>query len=565
MLPFVIAKKKSPYTLYKRILSNQKREFGIYLLEFGLMSNITADSGVSVGRKHKKKPGQSSSKVIASASKNPVTFIAPYNESVITPIALTKAHFLDAYSKGKWNLSKVPCPPCFEDVGFMSPPDCYQELNRRKSVQKYNDLKHWDNKIIFKKQIRQLRKNLNVNGFSISLIDKNRTIIKYEMLLDLGEIPRIAAIDSHTILSQGYFLLLDASQDWRTRTNPFVKGLPYIKFYCGVPLIDEKGYNIGALSVFDSFAKKEFKEEHCEKLIEVSKEIMKILNTPYEEIFEQIKVLESNKLGNDVSLRNNELKELSLKLGRATSRGGTLMSVFEKDGLGNAYSQNHNFRFSKFLKEESNEEDKLIQQEKLSNFNKLYQVGSLKIAASILSKTISTNCKIDFVYFLEIRISEQFTISNKYFPPNVKKIDAEKFKYANKLIKVNDSEGANVDLMTRIIGIYGSSHQALNFENLIHYKAFLSEFGIKYENPSKLTPYNKGIIMPFYRYNCKLIRKDKGKDIGGNQKINVYLRSGGYLVGLFNKSILKNSFDSQLISRVFDNTNILKTIYITGD
>lgn len=479
--------------------------------------------------------------------------------------------------KGKWNLSKVPCPPCFKNIGFISPPECYNELNRRKAVEKYMNLPHWNEKQMFSEMIKSIRKTFKVSGIAISLIDKNRTIIKYETTLDMSEIPRIASIDAHTILSKEYFLLLDASKDWRTSTNPFVKGVPYIKFYLGVSLVDENNNSIGVLSIFDAFAKTEFLEEekNCGKLNDYAKEVMKILTTPHEEIVEKIalKIKEKQKKLK-VPQINSELAELSIKLGRATSRG-TLMTVFEKDGSGNAYSQNHNFRFSKFLKEEEtkDEVDINFEKKKIEIFNKLFKVGSLKNASSILTKSISINFNIDFVYILEIRICESFLISNEYFPQNLNKIDAENFKYANKLIKVgggsnnkskNDKHDESIDLMTRIIGIHGSKYQLLNFENSIHYKSFLSEFGIYYEDPLNNSIYNKGVIMPFYRYNSKLIRKNSKAKTDSKKKIEVYLRSGGYLIGLFNQSMSKNSFDANLISKIFDHTSILKKIYITN-
>lgn len=503
-------------------------------------------------RKTKKKPILD----IGHKTAGPVTFISTYKESTISQIALTKAHFLDAYSKGKWNLSKVPCPPCFVDVGFMLPPECYNEIIRRHSVAQYVKLKHWQEPQIFKKIAKNIRKHFGVNGLSISLIDKNRAIIKYESTLDMSEIPRVAAVDSHAILSLGYFLLLDASKDWRTSNNPFVKGVPYVKFYLGVPLIDEDNNNIGVLAIFDSFSKTKVEESDLQTLIKYSKEIMNILNKPFETVLEEMNSSPTKKL-KSTSPINLELAELKMKLGRATSRG-TFMTVFEKDGSGNPYSQNHNFRFSKFLNE-SSEIDKDFEQQKAEIFNKLYHVGSLKVAASILAKSIATLYSVDFVYILEIRIAEAFTIPSEYFPKNMLEIDAENFKYANKLVKVKGED--SIDLMTRIIGIHGMNNQSLNFENSLHYKAFLSEFGIKYENPKKDTLYNKGLIMPFYRNNSKLVRRKKAKD-EVTKKTELYLRSGGYLIATFNQATTNNTFDSEFISKIFEITGMIKKIYI---
>lgn len=447
----------------------------------------------------------------------------------------------------------MSCPPFFENIGFMQAPNAYAESSRRKPVEHYLSLKTWEERNIFRKFIGQLRKFYGVTGVSISLLDKSRQIIKYQTLLDMLEIPRIASIDAHALLSHDYFLLLDASKDWRTAHNPFVSGVPYIRFYCGVPLVTSKNDVIGVLAVYDPFPKHEFLEEKINKLIATSKEIMKILDTPLDELSDPNK---QKVRGNDAASRKTELAELAMKFGRATSRGSS-MTVFEKDGSGGPYFQNNNFRFTKLNYTTDTE---LVNNKML--FDKLFTVGSLKNAAYSLAKTISINFKVNFVYILEIRIAEPYQIDRLYFPQE-NKIDAESFKYTNKLVKREDEEN---DFMTRIIGMYGSSNSTLNFENLIHYKAFTSEFGIQYKNTKENSLYNSGIIMPFYRHNSKLVRKNKINNNPGTKKpkkVNLYLRSGGYLIALFNKSS-SHDFNSDLVSKIFDKTSILRRIYITS-
>ncbi|CCE82822.1 Piso0_002572 [Millerozyma farinosa CBS 7064] len=435
----------------------------------------------------------------------------------------------------------------------MPAPNAYVESRRRKPVEHYSALKTWEERSIFRKFISSLRKSYGVTGVSISLLDKNRQIIKYQTLLDMLEIPRIASLDAHALLSHEYFLLSDASKDWRTAHNPFVSGVPYIKFYCGVPLITSKNDVIGVLAVYDPFSKQEFSEEKINKLIATSKEIMKVLDTPLDELNSSNK---QKVRGNDVASRKTELAELALKFGRATSRGSS-MTVFEKDGSGGPYFQNNNFRFTKLnqTKDTESVNNKVL-------YDKLFNVGSLKNAAYSLAKTISINFKINFVYILEIRIAEPYQIDGLYFPQE-NKIDAENFKYTNKLVKTDDEDN---DFITRIIGMYGSSNSALNFENLIHYKAFTSEFGIQYKNTKENSLYNSGIIMPFYRHNSKLVRKNKINNNPGSKKpkkVKLYLRSGGYLIALFNKPP-SHEFNSDSVSRIFDKTSILRRIYITS-
>lgn len=429
---------------------------------------------------------------------------------------------------------------------MLQPPDCYNESIRRLSVDRYLKLEHWNDKSLFKKLIGAMRKTFAVPGVSISVIEGNRTLIKIEALLDMGDIPRSVSLDAHTILSQGYFLLLDASKDWRTSNNPFVKGVPFIKFYCGVPLITANKEIIGVLAIFDSSSKPEFSDEACKKLISMSKEVMLMLDTPVHEL--------RNSLSTQ-GFQNTELNELGKKLGRATSNKSTLKTVFEKDGSGGPYSQNQNFRFTKLAKcEDANwEEDSGIDNKIL--LEKLSKIGSLKNSAMILTKAICLHYKVDLAYILEVRIAESYQIQKEYFPRNESKIEAENYRYANKLMKSNSEN----EIMTRIIGIH-SKHSSLNFENTIHYKAFVSDFGIEYRNPKNNSIYNKGILMPFHRHSSKLVRRREKKDKEKNDMIDIYLRSGGYLIGLFNLSDVDYTLEK--ISNVFTNVGTFRRLYI---
>ncbi|ABN66892.2 predicted protein [Scheffersomyces stipitis CBS 6054] len=454
-----------------------------------LMNHSSKDPGTSSSKARKPKT------VNSSVKPDSIIRIGINNGTEFRNIPLTTSQFLDAYSKGKWNLSNVPCPPCMEPVGFLKAPECYRESLRREPVLKYSKLDHWNDKSIFKKIIVRLRKTFNVSGVSISIIDNTKTMIKIETSLNVSEIPRGVSIDCHAILSQGYFLILDTTKDWRTSQNPFVTGLPFIKFYCGVPLLTQTGEAIGVLAIFDSFAKPTFSEENCHKLQDISKEVVEMLDTPSETFTKAKKSNESN-----LQL-DNELNELNQRLGRATSTKSLLKTVFEKDGSGGPYSQNHNFRFNRILKGEDNKmQHKII-------WDKLFRIGSLKNAASSLANSISIIYKIELVYFIEIRIAEPYQTAPEYFPANEVKIEAENYRHANKLIKKENQES---EYMSRIIG--GNSSATFCLDNSILYKAFTSEFGVEYINKVTKYKYNKGIIMPFYRNNSKLVRKSQASD-----------------------------------------------------
>ncbi|EGW33075.1 uncharacterized protein SPAPADRAFT_150679 [Spathaspora passalidarum NRRL Y-27907] len=498
-----------------------------------------------------RKPPRSGSPISKRSQTIPTSLIGSPNEFILIPIPSTKAHFIDAYSKGKWNLSKVPCPPCLQSSGYMKPPECYSEPSRLNAVSRYKDLPHWSEPTLFRKTVSKLKKVFSVSGVSISLVDNFKCYFKVETMLDMNDVPRCVAIDSHALLSQGYFLLLDASSDWRTAMNPLVTGSPFIKFYCGVPLLTRNNEAIGILSIFDSFSKDEFTEESCKKLQLVSRDIMMTLDSSIEDV--RSKIQQRNSPTFPINNLTNELTDLRKQLGRPTSSRSLL--VFEKDGSGGPYTQNHNFRFFKYGNGTHVNEPKSPVDEK-HLWNLLFSVGSLKSAATILAKVLATNYTFDFVYILEIRIAEPYQIPREYFPPNETKVEAESFRHASRMIKL---KGTHDEFMTRVIGVHGKSHDLQYFENSIHYKAFMSEFGVEYKNPKKNSTLNHGILMPFYRHNSKIVRKSSED----RKMVDVYLRSGGYIIALFSENYNKE-INPDVVSNIFNHASMYRKIYITA-
>lgn len=466
-----------------------------------------------------------------------------------------------ANNQGKWNLSKVPCPPCLKNKGFMAAPECYSERARTAEADAFLQLKHWDDQDLFKHISSRLRKKHQVNGFTISIIHKSKVHFKYETRMYYREMPRNVPLDSHALLSKDYFYLLDASKDWRTAKGPLVVSRPNIRLYCGVRLMSTKEEPIGVLSVFDIHPRRTYLEEMIHDLHTASREVMKILNTPYEDICEERKQSQVSIKPQRAAIdEDEELKQLSLKLGRATSRA-CAVSVFEKDGSGNPYTQNHHFLLTFGDDNEDIRRGCLDGKQRKRLMKVLHRVGSLTTAAEMLCESLAANLKADFVFILEIRSAELYTVPSEYFPKGHNKIDAEMFKHANKLVKSKRVLEETDRVLTRLLGTHGNGYLTNKSDHGFFIRAFSSDFGLHYVNPKGSTRFNSGCVIPFYRYNSKLVKKSsKNPD---SPTVELFLRAGGYLVGVMNESLEKEQMLQTIVSKIFDHTSVLRKLYIT--
>ena len=87
----------------------------------------------------------------------------------------------------------------------------------------------------------------------LSLIEERRQWFKskYGLPADFAECPREVTVCNTAICSNDLLYVPDLTRDSRFKDLPIVIGEPYLRFYCGMPLINRDGYALGTLCVVD--------------------------------------------------------------------------------------------------------------------------------------------------------------------------------------------------------------------------------------------------------------------------------------------------------------------------
>lgn len=125
-----------------------------------------------------------------------------------------------------------------------------RELNRLESLYQYQIL-DTEPEDMFDELVRLAAQIYQTPIALISLIDAERQWFKSKVGWLAAETPRNIAFSAQTILQSDPFIVPDALQDQRFADNPLVIADPHIRFYAGVPLINEDGFALGALCVLD--------------------------------------------------------------------------------------------------------------------------------------------------------------------------------------------------------------------------------------------------------------------------------------------------------------------------
>lgn len=120
---------------------------------------------------------------------------------------------------------------------------------------------------------------LNVPISTISIIDKNTEEYKSCQGLKATQGNRSASFCGHALLAKNIFIVEDTELDARFSDNPMVVGPPFIRFYAGIALCDQKTRQpVGVLCVKD-IKPRQMPAEQISALLELGRRAELELNT----------------------------------------------------------------------------------------------------------------------------------------------------------------------------------------------------------------------------------------------------------------------------------------------
>lgn len=90
---------------------------------------------------------------------------------------------------------------------------------------------------------------------TVALLDRDRKWHKAKTGISKEAVPREFAICSHTILGREPVIVNDTIEHEIFSTIGMVKNPPYVRFYAGVPLVNEDNFALGTLCAIDTLPK----------------------------------------------------------------------------------------------------------------------------------------------------------------------------------------------------------------------------------------------------------------------------------------------------------------------
>lgn len=109
----------------------------------------------------------------------------------------------------------------------------------------------------------------------IAMMEEDTQQIQSCVGMELDSVERRNTVCQYTIMSKDVLVIEDTFEDPRSSTNPLIKE-GNIRFYAGVPLLDDEGYALGTICVID-FVPKSLSEKQISSLEQLGQAVSKIL------------------------------------------------------------------------------------------------------------------------------------------------------------------------------------------------------------------------------------------------------------------------------------------------
>lgn len=151
----------------------------------------------------------------------------------------------------------------------------------------------------------------------ITILDDKRQWFKSNLGLSIHETERSISFCQYTIMGDDIVEVENTALDERFSANPLVIQEPFIRFYCGAPLINAQGFKMGSLALIDRKPRKlDEKQKTILKLF--SKQVVNYfeLNIKTRELEREKVLLEKRVLERTLEIENalKEIKESDRKL-----------------------------------------------------------------------------------------------------------------------------------------------------------------------------------------------------------------------------------------------------------
>lgn len=110
----------------------------------------------------------------------------------------------------------------------------------------------------------------------ISFLDAGRKWHKAKYNITPDEMPRGHVICAHTIMEHQPVVIFNTLEDSRSAGLEVVTQPPHLRFYAGVPLVDEQGFVLGTLCAVDT-RPRSISQQQVDALVTLGKQIMQLL------------------------------------------------------------------------------------------------------------------------------------------------------------------------------------------------------------------------------------------------------------------------------------------------